>query len=275
MPKNSKFTRTTLLPELRADEYFIRKTPSTQIDYEECYWGIVTDPDGKTRDRTSERLAFLETVKPELQAINTRLPGRILDIGCGLGFLLSGVDERWERHGVEISHFATERAKAWGSIHLGELEAAGYPGSYFDVVVLYHVIEHLEYPEKTILEARRVLADDGLLILGTPDFDSICARHFGANYRLLQDPTHISLFSRESMERFLRDHGFIINTVDFPFFRTPYFQKENLLRIFDKSQISPPFPGNFMTFYCRKMRSKDAQELITHITNRLTCFLKK
>jgi D-sedoheptulose 7-phosphate isomerase len=88
--------------------------------------------------------------------------------------------------------------------------------------------------------------------LGTPDFDSGCARRFGKNYRLLHDPSHISLFSNDSIQRFLRDHGFIIDRVEYPFFETRYFTQENLMRLFDTTQISPPFYGNFITFYCHK-----------------------
>ena len=90
----------------------------------------------------------------------------------------------------------------------------------------------------------------GIILLGTPDFDSGCARLFGNNYRLLNDPTHISLFSNDSMHRFLRDHGFTIDYVEYPFFNTRHFTEDNLKALFNTSKVSPPFYGNFMTFYC-------------------------
>ena len=58
--------------------------------------------------------------------------------------------------------------------------------------------------------------------------------------------------SNDSMHRFLRDHGFVIDRVEYPFFETRHFTLENLARLFDTSKISPPFYGNFMTFYCHK-----------------------
>ena len=92
-----------------------------------------------------------------------------------------------------------------------------------------------------------------MLILGTPDFDSGAARRWGARYRLVHDPTHISLFTNDSMHRFLRDHGFDIEYVDYPYFETRYFTSENLARQLDAtSEVSPPFYGSFMTFYSRK-----------------------
>jgi SAM-dependent methyltransferase len=234
------------------DQYFRRRPLSKAPDYEEAYWGTVVDPDGNVRDRLRERQKHLEDVKAELAFINRQKPGRLLDVGCGLGFMLSGTDDAWEKHGTELSAFAAKHAGQYGKIFHGELHDALYPAEHFDLVVTHHVIEHVEDPVRFIGEIHRVLRCGGLLVLGTPDFDSGCARRFGENYRLLHDPTHVSLFSNESMHRFLRDHGFVIDEVDYPFFETRYFTEDGLLRMFDTSTISPPFYGNFMTFYCHR-----------------------
>lgn len=233
-------------------DYFIKRQPTKPIDYEESYWGTVVDPDGNVRDRLQERDKYLDDLKQELAFLNALEPGRILDVGCGLGYLLSALRDGWEKYGIEVSRFAAQHAQAWGQIFVGELREAQFPDEYFDVVVMHHVIEHMEDPISAILEVWRTLKPGGILLLGTPDFDSGCARRFGSNYRLLHDNTHVSLFTNDSMHRFLRDHGFIIDRVEYPFFDTRHFTPENLMRLFDTSQISPPFYGNFMTFYCHK-----------------------
>ncbi len=244
---------------LPPDGYFLRREPPPDADFEAGYWGRVVDPDGILRDRMAERDRFLENIAEELATIAALPPGRILDVGCGPGFLLSAVGEGWERHGVEVSALAAEHARAYGQIHNGLLADAAYPDGYFDVVVLHHVIEHVADPSALLRGIRRVLAEDGLLILATPNFDSGCARRFAEKYRLLHDRTHITLFSDDSMRRFLRDHGFRIARSDYPYFETPYFTQENLLRLMDTGQVSPPFYGNFMTFYCRKMTRAEAE----------------
>jgi phosphoheptose isomerase len=251
-------------------DYFVRRPGTPPPDFEQAYWGTVVDPDGKARDRAAERDRHLADVARELTTINERPPGRVLDVGCGLGFLLSGVTEGWEKHGVEVSAYAAERARRWGDIHHGDLESACYPDDHFDVVVMHHVIEHIPDPARTLREARRILRPDGMLIMATPDFDSGCARHFGERYRLLHDPTHITLFSNESMHRFLRDHDFEIEEVDYPFFETGYFTGENLLRLIDTDRISPPFYGNFMTFYCRKPASTATRDALLALARTAT-----
>jgi SAM-dependent methyltransferase len=143
---------------------------------------------------------------------------------------------RWERHGIEISEYAAERAAEHGVIFHGDLESANYPDRFFDVVTLYHVIEHMEDPERELREIKRILKPGGWLIAGTPNFDSACARRFGDNFLLLHDVTHISLFSAESLRRLLEGNGFSVDWEDYPFFDTRYFTRENLERLFDPTR---------------------------------------
>lgn len=234
------------------DRYFTRRESVPKQDFEEAYWAVVEDPDGNIRDRREERDRFLQDAAEEIAFLQSLSPGRILDVGCGLGFLLSALPDGWDRYGVEVSEYAAHHAERWGTIHNGELADAGYPDGHFDVVVLYHVIEHVPDPDALLLEVRRILKNGGVLLLGTPDFDGACARRFGERYRLLHDQTHISLFTADSVHRLLRDHGFVIDHVSFPFFETRHFTRENLLRLFDTSRVSPPFYGSFMTFYAHR-----------------------
>ncbi len=90
------------------NDYFKPREPAEPVDYEEAYWGTIVDPDGKVRNRLEEREKYLEDVKQELTFLKQLPPGRILDVGCGLGFLLSGLEPAWEKHGL-VGHI--ERPK--------------------------------------------------------------------------------------------------------------------------------------------------------------------
>lgn len=243
------------LPELMRALYetgaYYASIPADPLaGFEEGYWHEVVDPDGARRDRLTERELVLADLGAELAYVDALPRGALLDAGCGLGWFLSALDPAWERHGLELSSFAAEHARAFGDVREARLEACPFEDDSFDVVFCHHVIEHVPHPPSALAELRRVLRPGGTLVLGTPDFDSGAARRYGARYRLLHDPTHVSLFSSDSMHRFLRDHGFHITRVDYPFFETRHFTEATLLRLLDASTTSPAFYGNFMTFYC-------------------------
>ena len=233
----------------RMKYYKKRKTDGTY----DGYWGVVKDPDGNERDMSSikEGVRYRKNVSQEIDFINNLPGGRILDVGCGCGHFLNALGKQWTaKVGVEPSK--VDYFWPFALLFKYELHHCELPGDFFDAVILYHVIEHVEDPVDLIKEVRRVLKPNGHLLLGTPNFGCWVARRFGKNFRLLHDKTHISLFTKDSMVYFLEDHGFIIDDIKYPFFKTEYFTLKNLLRLFDTSKVSPPFYGNIMTFYCRK-----------------------
>ena len=76
---------------------------------------------------------------------------------------------------------------------------------------------------------------------------------FKKNFRLLHDKGHISLFNKKTLSLLLRKTGFKIVQVRYPFFKTKYFTFSNLLKLINKTKMSPPFYGNIITIYARKV----------------------
>tara|TARA_B110000444_G_scaffold188601_1_gene177939 strand:- start:8 stop:790 length:783 start_codon:yes stop_codon:yes gene_type:complete len=219
------------------------------------YWHIVKDPDGIIRDRISEEDIYINDVGYIVNYINSlSKEGRILDIGCGFGWLLKSLNNTLDKYGLEPDSNASKIAGKYCSIKNMIFKEDIYPEDHFDIINMHHVIEHIDDPLKTMLEIKRILKPDGKLIIATPDFDSGAARLFGTKYRLLHDKTHISLFSNESMHRMLRDFNFKIYKSEYPFFNTRFFSLSNLTSLFDTKKISPPFYGNFMTFFCENKK---------------------
>jgi 2-polyprenyl-3-methyl-5-hydroxy-6-metoxy-1,4-benzoquinol methylase len=231
-------------------DYFASIPLDGEVGYEEEYHHTTTDPDGKTRNLLQEREQSLAGIKEITDYLNGLRPGKILDIGCGLGWILSSLGKDWDKHGIEVSKFASSHAAQFGNVHNGTLDDFNESG--FDVIIMNHVIEHLSDPVSALNKIRGLLNPSGIFIIGTPDFDSAAARRYGSNFRLLNDPTHISLFSSDSMHRCLRDQGFKIMQVEYPYFDTPWFTKENVLRILEDKGVSPPFYGSAMTFFCER-----------------------
>jgi len=141
--------------------------------------------------------------------------GRLLEIGCAVGFLLVAARERgFDPVGVEMSEWASgiARSKFGLDVRTGRLEDAGLDDDSFDVVVLADVIEHLTDPTTTVREIRRVLKPGGRLLLLTPDAGSTMAKLVGERWWGLLDD-HYFYFSRATMRRFLENEGFVVDDV--------------------------------------------------------------
>lgn len=222
--------------------------------YEEDYWGAVQDPDGKERDLVKEwdqQVKNLEHITTFLKDVK---PGRILDVGCGPGFLLSALNGSWQKYGQDVSRKALESCARFARTLRGDLPKLKLSPNSFDVVVMNHVIEHLRHPLEYVRAVKRILKKNGVFILATPDFDSACARRFGRNFRMLHDNGHISLFTSLSLVKMLEDLDFEIIRIDYPFFETMWFTPENLQRMFDVSRVSPPFYGSHVVLYAHNRK---------------------
>ena len=201
-----------IMKKLYTEDLYYVSIPPVHSDYEETYHEVTIDPDGKKRYLLHEREHNLRGIPEIIEWVGRWNGGKILDIGCGPGWFCPLWNE-WDRHGIEISSFASKIASKYANIHKGTLESYNETG--FDVIVLNHVIEHIPEPIPFLKKIKTMLKTDGMFIIGTPDFDSGAARRYGDKFRLLHDPTHVSLFSQESMFRCLRDLGFHVDEVEF------------------------------------------------------------
>lgn len=136
---------------------------------------------------------------------------RVLDVGCGRGVLLGALADRGlEAHGVELSPEAASGADPRAKIRVAErLADAGYPESFFDEVIVWHVLEHLPDPRETLEEIRRVLRPGGRLVVALPSFGSAQARWAGPHWFHLDVPRHLFHFPLPALRRLLEDVGFL------------------------------------------------------------------
>ena len=113
-----------------------------------------------------------------LSLIGNFLDGKkkILDIGCGIGVLASEVKDRYnsEVYGIDINRVAVKSAVQAGiKAKVGDIEKKlPYGNESFDAVLIIQVIEHVLGTDDLVLEAKRVLKENGLLIISTPNLSN-------------------------------------------------------------------------------------------------------
>ena len=90
----------------------------------------------------------------------------------------------------------------------GSAERLPFADASFGVVIIKHVVEHLRDPELAISELGRILSPNGILILATPNLDSLLKPLKGDDWIGYQDPTHIALKTPAEWLNYLRSAGF-------------------------------------------------------------------
>lgn len=139
------------------------------------------------------------------------LPGAtLLDVGCGSGsFLLTARQCGWQVLGVEPDPKAASQAAALElEVLTGDIQVLADRAHVFDAITLSHVIEHVHEPRAVLKDCFRLLRPGGLLWLETPNVDSRGHRLFGTQWRGLESPRHLVLFSRRGLQGALEEAGF-------------------------------------------------------------------
>lgn len=146
--------------------------------------------------------------------LRERPVGRLLDVGCGQGQFLHRMQEiGWDVEGVEPDSRAAEIARSeYGiAVHIGDLHSAKYPDYYFDAVTMNHVIEHVYDPVALLRECRRILKLGGVVVVVTPNIRGWGHRNFTSNWRDLDAPRHLQLFSPRTLAKSAKRAGY--NTI--------------------------------------------------------------
>ena len=156
-----------------------------------------------------------EELKAHFQCILDKIKlyksvGVLLDVGCSVGILLdTAKSNNFEVKGVELSKWASEFARQKGfDVVTGGLTEAEYCDNTFDVVVMNHVLEHIPDPVAILSEINRVLKQDGLLVIGVPNFGSPMARLMRGDWYSLQPDQHIWQFTHFTLNNLLQRAGF-------------------------------------------------------------------
>jgi 2-polyprenyl-3-methyl-5-hydroxy-6-metoxy-1,4-benzoquinol methylase len=162
-------------------------------------------------EREGRVLTFQHHLNPMERIVEPPDGRPLLDVGCYTGvFVEIAARHGWDAWGLEPSRWAVEQAQARG-LHVvqGTLDTAELPQTYFDVVTMWDVIEHLPDPLGALERVRGLLKPEGLIVVHTIDIESLFARVMGARWPWLME-MHLYYFSRRTLRAMLEKCGFQI-----------------------------------------------------------------
>jgi ubiquinone/menaquinone biosynthesis C-methylase UbiE len=175
---------------------YISHTDSSDTFFDRCYQWV------RKRAITGKRQL--------IQSFFSDSQGRLLDYGCGTGsFLVEMKRAGWQISGIENDSGAMQKA----SIQTDQLihspdHLVQFDSTSFEVLTLWHVLEHVHDLNETIHQFNRILIDNGILIIAVPNhtsYDANVYRKFWAAYDV---PRHLYHFSPVTITRLLSNHGF-------------------------------------------------------------------
>jgi SAM-dependent methyltransferase len=140
--------------------------------------------------------------------------GLVLEIGCSRGFFLQeGKNQGYQTYGIDISLSSLKSGKKINpenNFIRGDGECIPFKNETFDAIVAIHSIEHMPNPLQVIQESFRMLKLNGILIIITPNKESIILNLFSRfmKYTSIKNPYHVSLMNREILYQHLIRKGF-------------------------------------------------------------------
>lgn len=177
------------------------RTGYFQSHYDE---GLKADsPEMKRRlSQETHRMRFFRGIKRQ---------GRLLDIGCGMGYFLFACRLRgYSVEGMDISaDSAAYVCRELGiPVAVGTVDGVDYPAESFDIITMWHFLEHAREPAKYLEKARQWLKPEGILVVDVPNYRGTDARKMWDRWPQWSLPYHFYHFTPETLKKLLEKHGF-------------------------------------------------------------------
>ena len=188
--------------------------------YPEDYWWSNSGGALKKLEGVYRRFALRDHVKFISRAARAEssngaspiLAPLLLDVGCSSATLLGLMKRRGFRvQGFDFSAEAARIAMSENGVDVRvapHLQDAHFEKESFDLVTLFHVMEHITDPRSVLAEVRRVLKPSGRLVVQVPNIESWQFELFGARWYGIDVPRHVINYSNRAMQRLLAESGF-------------------------------------------------------------------
>ena len=203
------------LNSIKTDDGYYEKNYN-QIDYYQ------TKDSKKIFMRLLEKVLFIFSssikkylIKTNLKKINKNIS--LLDFGCGDGEFLSSLNSnKYEVYGHDRNSTSKELCKKRGISIYNDGDKKN-----FDVITMWHVIEHINDPIEVLKKLNAILKDNGVIVLQTPNTHSWGFKFGASNWFHLDSPRHLFLFNKKSIDHMCKDTGFILKKVYNEFYDYP------------------------------------------------------
>jgi len=149
---------------------------------------------------------------------------RVLDVGCAVGTFLATVARDHGSHtaGVDFKDLSANPALSGVDFRCGVFYEQDFGTERFDLITMWHFLEHDYDPMRTLATARELLAPNGRLVIEVPRLDSLTFRLYGDRWPGLQAPQHTVLFDRAHLLAAVEQTG--LEVVDYlPYGAFPAF----------------------------------------------------
>lgn len=183
------------LPEYYESEDYISHTDSKRNLFEKVYHVVRSI-----------------SLKKKLDLINSYSSEekKLLDVGCGTGdFLQTAIENNWVVSGIEPNEQAREIANKKTNNSVFEIDQLlKFEASSFDVITLWHVLEHLPNLEDHIAIFKTLLKPKGTLIIAVPNYKSYDAKYYKEFWAAYDVPRHLWHFNRDSITSLVSNFDF-------------------------------------------------------------------
>jgi len=163
------------------------------------------------------------TLRKKLKLIN-KFSGnkRLLDVGCGTGHFISYCQQcKWQVSGVEPNASARNMARQNSQCTI-YADITSIQGQKFDVITLWHVLEHLPDLDKTITSLKKLLEPKGIIIVAVPNYTAYEEKVFLEYWAAYDVPRHLYHFNKMAMDKLTTKHGLKIEK-EYPMWLDSYY----------------------------------------------------
>lgn len=145
-----------------------------------------------------------------LNKVNHNNSKKLLDIGCGTGYFLEhALEKNWSVEGYEPDETARNIANKKLNNKVAN-SLSTIIETEFDIITLWHVLEHVHELNATIEIIKSKLFATGKVIIAVPNIESWDSRYYAEKWAALDVPRHLYHFSKSSITQLFKKHGFIL-----------------------------------------------------------------